>query len=222
MKHVLTCAAAFALACFGWLCLVAAGELQKIVPAVQSEAGLTRALLAREIDETRRGIDTQLVDIRITAAGEIALTRLELARQLGATRALAAQEMSATRELLDTRLASIQGDLVSVARETEADTMARLDETNRILAGSMAPVNETIDQLNETLPLFLDCDHNADCLFNRYVGTARSAEQTSESIARISNDLSILTHKLTEPKPWYRKVIDYTVSGLLLTTKILY
>jgi ABC-type transporter Mla subunit MlaD len=221
MKHLLPCAAAFALACLGWLCIVAAGEIPKLRPALQAEAELTRALVSRQLAETRDALDAQLVDVRIAAVGEIAATRLELARQLGATRDLAALEMAATRGVLETRLASIQGDLVSVARETEADTMARLDETNRILAGSMAPVNETIDQLNETLPLFLDCDHNADCLFNRYVGTARSAEQTSESIARISNDLSILTHKLTEPKPWYRRVIDYAVSAALLTTRFL-
>ncbi len=34
------------------------------------------------------------------------------------------------------------------------------------------------------LPLLLDCDHNPDCLHNRYVGTARSAEGAAVALER--------------------------------------
>ena len=41
----------------------------------------------------------------------------------------------------------------------------------------------TLSQVENAAPLFLDCDHNPDCIFNRYVGVAKATENTMQDVS---------------------------------------
>lgn len=228
-KYLLRLAASIALLAVAWLAFIVSREIPLIRPSVIAE-----------VDSQATGIRSDLVfivksemkDTRELAAQEIGSTRTVLSAELEKTRQALSRELESTRAELrgiganltqtaDNRLSSIQADLNGHLSKTESDLNARLENTNSILADSVKPMKEIAVDISQSSDLFFDCDHNADCVFNRWVGMGRSAESTSESIAKISNDLSVLTHKLTEPKPWYRKVLDYTVSALLITAKVM-
>jgi len=91
-------------------------------------------------------------------------------------------------------------------------------------------------QVNDALPMFLDCDHNSDCMFNRYVGASRGIERAAFNIGKASTDVSnalpmaITTwqsiggnangiaanvNQLTKPK-WYDRLIGYGLNGVVI------
>ena len=43
-------------------------------------------------------------------------------------------------------------------------------------------------QIDDSLPMFLDCDHNPDCVFNRYVGVSRGIETAATDVSGMSRD----------------------------------
>ena len=49
-----------------------------------------------------------------------------------------------------------------------------------------APAASVVAQVNDSAPLYLDCDHNPDCLFNRYVGVSVAIEKTMQSSRTVS------------------------------------
>lgn len=51
------------------------------------------------------------------------------------------------------------------------------------LTPAIASASSTLFQIQEAAPLFLDCDHNVDCAFNRYVGVSKAAEATMVDIS---------------------------------------
>jgi len=91
-------------------------------------------------------------------------------------------------------------------------------------------------QLDDALPLFLDCDHNPDCVFNRYVGASQGIERAALNIGAATQDVRgalpkmLLTwnqigtavggtagnvERLTKPH-WYDRLIGYALNGIVI------
>jgi len=91
-------------------------------------------------------------------------------------------------------------------------------------------------QADAAAPMFLDCDHNPDCLFNRYVGASKGIERASVNVVLMTADVrqalpaAITTwqgigtnvngitdnvNKLTRPK-WYDRALGYGFTGLAM------
>jgi hypothetical protein len=75
------------------------------------------------------------------------------------------------------------------------DALARADSALGVaeaLDGQLQPVLAhsagIAAQVENGLPLFLDCDHNPDCLFNRYQGTAKAVERAAGDVSAMSVD----------------------------------
>jgi Na+-transporting methylmalonyl-CoA/oxaloacetate decarboxylase gamma subunit len=171
-------------------------ELKKLVI---SELGNTRTLVSSELDRTR-------VSLATLASGEMDKTKTSLSDAIAT---------------LDNRLGAIQGDLNGQLTGFRTDTTSQLSGISGQFNANLQPFVSIGRQIDSAAPLFLDCDHNADCLFNRYVGTARGTEKTAESIGNISADISTLTRKLTEKKPWYKHLNDYFKLGIYGTATFL-
>jgi hypothetical protein len=90
--------------------------------------------------------------------------------------------------------------------------------------------------VNASLPLFLDCDHNPDCIFNRYVGASKGVEQAALNFGAASGTFSAALpgfvknadslvadsaataaniKRLTTPK-WYDRLIGYGLNGVVI------
>lgn len=164
---------------------------------------------------------------------EMADTRLMLSAELEGTRDFASQEIALARndikgiaDLADSRLAGIQRDLNTQLASAGANLNDRAVDLNRTLELTSAPYRSIGQQFSDAAPLFLDCDHNADCLFNRWVGMGRGVEdislslgsiaKTAErsapafvgSVTGIADNTKRFTDKFVQPKPLYKYLID--------------
>lgn len=118
----------------------------------------------------------------------------------------------------------------------------RFKDTNMVMAVNMAqmnktfeyvalPLGNTLSRIDQAAPDFLDCDHNANCVFNRYVGVSTHFENSlkvfdqhfpafsssmtdvSKNMATITGDVAKITTNITKPKPWYSKAWDIFYTG---------
>jgi hypothetical protein len=89
-------------------------------------------------------------------------------------------EAAAVRTTTDRRV----GDTLS-----RVDTaLATVDSLHRDLKPSLDSAAAITAQVNDALPLYLDCDHNPDCVFNRYVGVSKGFERASANVGQMSQD----------------------------------
>jgi hypothetical protein len=110
---------------------------------------------------------------------------------------------------LNYQIAIAQG----VLQEEIHGHLERLNDSADTVAG---PAGQAFSQMSEAASLSLDCDHNADCLHNRTVGTLRSVEKMAnagaeaapaiprlaESFARTAES----TASISESCPFLRKI----------------
>jgi hypothetical protein len=143
---------------------------------------------------------------------------------------------SADLQLQDTRamIAEQLGEVLTRYDQTEQDANSRLvDITATVTALKPAIANlGTITthvsgiwaQVEDAAPLFLDCDHNPDCAFNRFQGTSKAIEKmaeegakaapaiaeaaanTGKQFAGIAADVHQATTDFVTPKTFWQKV----------------
>ena len=191
------------------------------VSAIPGEFEATRGKLIGVAEGARKDLTAQ-----VEIARQDVLTRSE--RQLAALRTDAMTEVGEIRKMADRRL---------------GDTLARADTalgTVEALRRDLKPVLDNsaaiAAQANASLPLFLDCEYNADCVFNRYVGASKGIERAAENFGQASTTFNnafprILgsadslvadsaataanIKRLTTPK-WYDRLIGYGLNGVVI------
>jgi hypothetical protein len=219
LKGLCYVAGFFALASLGLLFLTIKVEIPKMLPALQQT-------IKEQGEETRKVtvamVNKQGGDLQLLVAAELKNTRILVTDEIAKTSHLLSTELSKTRNtavdittVLDNRIAVIQADLDK-----------QLTVTNSTLAESLKPFNSIGKQIDAVAPMFLDCEYNADCFFNRYVGTMRGIEkmsqngaETSKSITKISDNVSKVTDEFVKPKPWYKTLLNYVTSSAIVVAK---
>ncbi len=218
---MLTCAL---LAAAAWLTLSAALLMRAAtvaVAALPQEIALARSALIGEVAATRKDLTAQ-----IAAARRDVLVRSE--RQADALRTDLFSETDAIRATADRRLGDTlqRADAaVSVLENLRGDLKPALDHTASIAA-----------QADASLPLFLDCEYNPDCVFNRYVGASKGIETAALNFGAMSQDVRAAlppmlktwnqigvdvsgtaknVNRLTKPK-WYDRLIGYGLNGVII------
>jgi ABC-type transporter Mla subunit MlaD len=88
------------------------------------------------------------------------------------------------------------GDVGKVADRRIGDTLDRADAAlGKVeeLRGDLKPILDhasgVAKQVDDAAPLFLDCEFNADCLFNRYVGASKGIERAALNFGQMSTDV---------------------------------
>ncbi len=191
------------------------------VAAVPAEIGLMRAALVREADATRQDLTRQVAAAR---AGAIELSdrqatafRTGLLAQTGGLGDATSRQIGATLSQIDSALA------------TTTSLELELRPTLRHSAAIAA-------QIDDSLPMYLDCDHNPDCVFNRYVGVSRGIETAASDVSGMSRDfrrdwpaylktwqdIGVQTdgfaanmNRLTRPH-WSDRLIGYGLNGVVI------
>ena len=222
LKAALTCAllaALTGLAAQAIVLLRDAGQAARALPVAVS----------RELGATRTGVLAQVAAARGDLTAQIAATRRDL---LGRTE----REVAALRTDTMGQVAALR----SIADRRVGDTLARVDTalgTVEELRGDLKP---TLDhaasitrQVDDAAPLYLDCEYNTDCVFNRYVGASKGIERAAQNFGLMSNDfrsalptaintwqsiggnvngITDNVNKLTKPK-WYDRLLGYGFTG---------
>jgi hypothetical protein len=191
------------------------------VAAIPAEVQATRRELVGVVEAARKDLTAQVESARLDV-----LTRSE--RQSAALRTDVMTEVAEIRKMADRRL---------------GDTLARADTalgTVEALRRGLQPVLDNsaaiTAQVNASLPLFLDCDHNVECVFNRYVGASKGIERAALNLGQMAQDQRdalpkmLLTwqqigtgvsgtagnlDKLTKPH-WYDRLLGYGLNAVVI------
>ena len=221
LQQILVCAFLSALTALVVCTILLMRAATATVVAIPGQVEATRRELIGVVEAVREDLTAQ-----VEAARQDVLARSE--RQSAALRADVMAEVAEIRKMADRRL---------------GDTLARADTalgTVEALRRDLYPVLDNsaaiTAQVSASLPLFLDCDHNVDCVFNRYVGASRGIERAALSFGRmtedqrdalpkmlltwqqIGTDVSGTAHnlnRLTKPH-WYDRLLGYGLNGALL------
>jgi hypothetical protein len=236
LKVVLTCAL---LAAMTGLAVQATLLLHE---ATQAARALPLAV-AGELDATRRGVLAQVAATRTDLGTQIALARWDVLdrteREVAALRSDTMGQVAALR--IDAMNAV--GQIRSTADRRVGDTLARVDAALvkvEELRGDLKPTLEhaasVSKQVDDAAPLFLDCEFNQDCFFNRYVGVSKSIERAAMNLSLMSTDVTAAlptaittwqsigtnvasitanVNQLTKPK-WYDRLLGYGLNGVVI------
>lgn len=180
--------------------------------------------------------------------GEIQATRQELVGEITATRKDLNRLLEGTRSDLNIQVAALRTDTVAEVAEFRAaadrrigDTLARVDTAlGKVeeIRGDLKPVlnhaGRVAKQVDNAAPMFLDCEYNADCAFNRFQGTSKALERAAINFGQMSQNVRLALpgfvananslvadsaatanniKRLTTPK-WYDRALGYGYTGI--------
>jgi methyl-accepting chemotaxis protein len=152
------------------------------------------------------------------------------------TRTVALAAIGDTRRELLAEVARTRGDLLTrVDRLTDVSERALSEVTASVdaisgTATELRPVLENAAkitaQVNDVLPMFVDCDHNPDCVYNRYVGVAQSTEramravaetapETLKSVESTAGSVASIARSWEKQTPLYVRVLGWLGSSFL-------
>ena len=189
---------------------------------IQIQGEATRAAASLQLGAAVQQI--ALLRRDVTALANTALTGTDKRAESLQVNVLA--RVDAAVERLDAQATAARGsiDRSSVAIDRQLTTA---NESLARVALTAEPIRSSAQQISDALPLWLDCDHNADCAFNRYVGTARGIEKASLAVGesapgitssadRIAGDVAHVADRLTAKKRWYQHLTDvvWTAAGI--------
>jgi hypothetical protein len=131
---------------------------------------------------------------------------------------------------------------VTVDQRT-GDALQRVDaavEVVQDLRGDLKPLldhaGSVAGQVDGAAPLYLDCEFNPDCAFNRFQGASKAFERAAINFGQMSQDARVALpgfvknadslvadsaataaniKRLTTPK-WYDRLIGYGLNGVLI------
>jgi hypothetical protein len=210
IQQVLVCALLAALTALVVYASLLVRTAAKTIATVPAEIDQTRGELLAEVTAARK-------DILLRSERQVSALRKDLMAETGRIRQTADRRIGDTLARADAALASVDG--------LRADLKPTLDHSAAITA-----------QVNDALPLFLDCDHNADCAYNRYVGASKGIERAAMNIGQMTQDVRgalpkmLLTwdkiafdvsgtagnvNRLTKPH-WYDRLLGYGLNGIML------
>jgi hypothetical protein len=224
MKTIQRILACVLLAACAWAAAMAGMALwavARMADAVPGELAATRRLLEAEADAMRAQVDGQLTVARKETLG--------LAnRQATVLRTETLGEMDAIRVTVDQRTGDALQRVdaaVEVVQDLRGDLKPLLDH-----AGSVA------GQVDGAAPLYLDCEFNPDCAFNRFQGASKAFERAAINFGQMSQDARVALpgfvknadslvadsaataaniKRLTTPK-WYDRIIGYVLNGVVI------
>jgi len=152
-----------------------------ILLAAVASLAVYSVLLVRAATWAVAAVPYQIQATRAALIAEIAATRSDLIQQIAASRRDVMAEAAAVRTTTDRRL----GDTLS-----RVDTaLATVESLRHDLKPSLDGAAAITSQIGDALPLYLDCDHNPDCVFNRYVGVSKGIERASANFGQMSQDV---------------------------------
>lgn len=104
----------------------------------------------------------------------------ETLQQIGEMRADALTAEVVLARILDNHLSDANTSLARTGYSISFAAGAIADSANQATSGA-AQVESQLSSRLDDLTLFTDCDHNADCAFNRWVGMSRGIEQAAKA-----------------------------------------
>jgi hypothetical protein len=218
---VLACILVAVLIAVGVSLLLLVRAATAVVAAIPGEIQATRAAVVAEIQATRSDLTGQ-----VDAARKDLLGRTE--RQVAALRGDVVGEVAEIRKAADRRVGDTLGRIDTA--------LGKVEELRADLKPSLDHAASITKQADDAAPLFLDCEFNQDCLFNRYVGASKGIERAAMNFGQMSadvrttvpaaiatwqgigmnvNGITANVNQLTKPR-WYDRLLGYGLNGVMI------
>lgn len=181
IREVLICATLVALTCLlvaatAAVCVVA-HVAQELPKQVRAEIAETRSQLLAEVDNCRLDILEHFTTLEKHVGLRLDSIEGGAHLELREARGLASSQLSAALERVDLALADLHG-----LREDAAPALANM-------AQLAAHADSVAKQVDETAPLFLDCQFNPSCAYNRFQGASKAVELAAQNIGAMSTEV---------------------------------
>lgn len=174
----------------------------------------TTAVIAVLPASVERQIREQGKETRAAALAAIRDTRRELLLEVARTRGDLLARVDRLTDVSEQALSEVTASVDAVS-DTATDLRPVLENAAKITA-----------QVNDVLPMFVDCDHNPDCVYNRYVGVAQSTERamravaetapgTLKSVESTASSVASIARSWEKQTPLYVRVLGWAGSGFL-------
>ena len=195
-----------------WCVLLA--SLVALVTSVILLVRQTTAVIAVLPAAVERQIREQGKETRTTALAAIGDTRRELLAEVARTRGDLFARVDRLTDVSERALSEVTASVDAVSG-TATELRPVLENAAKITA-----------QVNDVLPMFVDCDHNPDCVYNRYVGVAQSTESamravaetapgTLKSVESTAGSVASIARSWEKQTPLYIRVLGWLGSSLL-------
>lgn len=226
-KELALLAAAICLLAIAGVCVQTIIAEQAITRAVEQIPATVDARLAAIQQQTLDLVDRHAKHIEATVDGAVRTADSRLASLQDEVH----DQLGQTNRSVATVTAAAASEIPKLSASISQSSTALLSSIDQVAQ----PAGSLVRQVDEAAPLFLDCDHNPDCAFNRFQGTskaieksahafatnapaiARSTAQLGENAARISDDVRREVDVLTKPKHWYSHIFE----ALRLATRLI-
>lgn len=220
MSKMVHIASTIALLSFGWLSYRASVAVDLLPAIVERQATMTRARLMMEVSQWRKTTD-----------GNINATLALTEREVTALRRDGLAEVAATREVIDRRLGAMQATLdrtVALVDERTAELEPIPEHAAAVLetyAATGKHLESITAQVDDALPLLLDCEMTEDCIQWRTAAVLRSTETAMDAVAehapRTTAGVAATAEnvgKITSPTLWnWITKVGVTIGGALLS-----
>ncbi len=184
MKYLTAAMAVLKMLALGLVCALLVGLCQiiwKVPGIIDHQANETRKALVLEIGNARADVKAEIGDALKIVDKQVSGVRLDVRQQVAGIRG---DFTGIVLQTLDNRVAGIQGDAVGQMASMNRSVSSLVSGVN----DTLKPIRETAAQVNAAAPDFLDCYSdgygNANCLYNRYVGTSKAIEQAALAIGK--------------------------------------
>lgn len=222
LKNALACAllaSCIALVVFLCLMLRNATEVIRALPA-----GIQTSI--REQGEaTRRAAVDAITETRRDALQEIGRTRADLLARVDRLTDVSERSIADLTRRADAQLSTLNAT-VAANLGRASDSIAEVSTTASGVRPALDNAAKITAQVSDALPLFLDCEHNPNCVFNRYVGVAKSTERamrsveqtapgTLRSVESTAGSVASIARSWEKQTPLYVRAIGWAGSGFL-------
>lgn len=168
------------------LCFALAGVvpcIYELPDALNAQASMTRTLVLADARKAESDANNAIL-------AALALIDKRSAEALGEIHQIGVDANNRTGEALAIVRATADLNSKTIAAFGEG-SQEQLAAFNATVATVAKPLAETTQQLDDALPLWLDCEYNPDCAFNRYQGVSKAIEQTAQAVAKAAPAIAI-------------------------------
>jgi hypothetical protein len=175
--------------------LALTGATCSLLLTVQAAVKALPVELARQGDLLRvqslAEIDLQATALQKSANAQLTVIRKDTVAQAAAFAGIADRQLTGARSDLKQTVAESVKTVVAPLEGLRSDLQPVLANAGT-LTKTAADLTQQID---DQAPMFLDCEYNPDCVFNRFQGTSKAIEKaavsTSSAMAEVNRDLPV-------------------------------
>ena len=219
LRGLLLLCASVALLAVSWLCWETIQSERSITSAtLQNERSITASIdtVPGIADQHLKVLEGKMDAVTLLAAGAIAT----IDKRLGSIQSAANVQLAEANRSISQVSGAVAVALPQITKSA-SDSLASATVDVHQISGDVhqaaAPIASTASQFNDAAPLFLDCEFNEDCIFNRFQGVSKATEQTLQAVAKAAPKIADATAKIeadiqreadaiTKPKRWYQKL----------------